>query len=196
MTVMSTAELTRYTPEDLLEMPDGDRYELVNGQLVEKDMGGKSSWIGGEVFGELRSYARKHGGWAFPGDTSFQCFGFEPDKVRKPDAAYVSAGRFEKDEIPDGHIPIPPDVAVEVVSPNDIYTAVEDKVDEYLRAGVKLVWVINPAHRNIRVFDTSVEQGRQYGPNDELTAPDVLPGFRCKIADFFGGESKAATSNS
>lgn len=181
---MSTAELTTYSPEDLLEMPDGDRYELVNGQLVETEMGAKAGWVAGEVFGVLREYSKQHGGWAFP-ETSYHCFSFDPGLVRKPDASFVCAGRFENDEIPEGHCPLAPDLAVEIVSPTDVYSRVEDKVDEYLRAGVKLVWVINPGHRYVRVFDETVEQGRQYGSTDELTAPDVLPGFRCRIGDFF-----------
>jgi Uma2 family endonuclease len=181
---MSTVEQT-YTPEDLLRMPDGDRFELVDGQLVEKDMGGKSAWVGGEVFGQLRDIAKQHGGWAFPGDTLFQCFSFAPEMVRKPDAAYVAAGRFEDDEVPDGLIRVPPDLAVEVISPNDIYTRVEDIVDEYLRAGVRVVWVLNPENRTVRVFDDVEGRSTQLGPNDELTAPDVLPGFRCRIADLF-----------
>lgn len=187
---MSTIERT-CTPADLLRLPDGDRFELVDGQLLEKDMGGKSAWVGGEVFGELRDYAKRHGGWAFPGDTGFQCFDFAPELVRKPDAPYVAPGRFANDEVPDGHIRATPDLAVEVVSPNDMYTRVEDKVDEYLRAGVPLVWVLNPENQTVRVFDDPEGRSTQLGPKDELTAPKVLPGFRCRIADLFAGASRS-----
>lgn len=193
---MSTVEqhtTHTYTPADLLRLPDGDRFELVNGQLVEKRMGGKSSWVGGEIFGELRNYARRHGGWAFPSDASFQCFPFEPGMVRRPDAAYVAAGRFENDEIPDGHIAIPPDLAVEVVSPHDVYTRVEDKVGEYLQAGVRVVWILNPENRSVRVFEESANRSVQFGPDDELSAEDVLPGFRCRIADLFVAAGKDAS---
>lgn len=186
---MSTVEQQIYTPDDLLRMPDGDLFELVEGQLVEKDMGGKSAWVGGRIFKLLSLYEDEHGGWAFPGDTGFQCFAFEPEMVRKPDAAYVAAGRFENDEIPDGHIRVRPDLAVEVVSPNDIYTRVEDNVDEYLRAGVPLVWVLNPENRTVRVFEDPDGRSTQLGPKDELTAPKVLPGFRCRIAELFAGSA-------
>ncbi|MFQ5730825.1 MAG: Uma2 family endonuclease [Planctomycetaceae bacterium] len=187
---MSTAELQTYTPEDLLHMPDGDRYELVDGQLVEIDMGGESSWVGGRIFKSLALYEGEHGGWAFPGDTSYQCFAFAPEMVRRPDASFVCAGRFEDGEIPKGHIPIPPDLAVEVVSPNDIYTRVEDKVEEYLQAGVRLVWVLNPANRTVRIFRESIEGSTQAGPDDDLSGGDVLPGFRCGIAGLFSGSEQ------
>ena len=192
---MSTVEQQLYTPEDLLQMPDGDRYELVDGQLVEQeDMGGKSVWAGGQVFLGLALYAKANGGWAFMDGVGYQCYPFAPDQVRKPDASFVCAGRFENDEIPDGHIRIPPDLAVEVVSPNDLYYKVESKVDEYLRAGVSIVWVVNPEFRTVRVFRGSIEQLTQFGPNDELTGGETLPGFRCRVADLFPAPSPASDS--
>jgi len=188
---MSTVEAPTYMPEDLLTMPDGDRYELVDGQLVEIDMGGQSSWVGGEAFGLLREYAQRHGGWAFPDATSYQCFPFDPARVRRPDASYVAAGRFANDEIPAGHIPIPPDLAVEVVSPNDLYYDVEGKVNEYLQAGVRMVWLLNPGNRTVRVFRESIEHSTQLGPDDELTGGEVLPGFRCPVGSLFGTSKSA-----
>jgi len=182
---MSTVEPQAVMPEDLLTMPDGDRYELVDGQLVEIDMGGKSSWIGGQVFTALSLYADEHGGWSFPDATSYQCFPFDPARVRRPDASYVAAGRFANDEIPAGHIAIPPDLAVEVVSPNDLYYDVEGKVNEYLQAGVRMVWLLNPGNRTVRVFRESIEHSTQLGPDDELTGGEVLSGFRCRIAELF-----------
>jgi Uma2 family endonuclease len=190
---MSAVEQQTYTPEDLLRMPDGDHYELVDGRLVEIDVGGKSSWVSGRVFAALNAYAEAHGGWAFPDGTSYQCFPFAPQMVRRPDASFVCAGRFDNEEIPEGHLPIPPDLAVEVVSPNDLYTHVENKVDEYLQAGVRLVWVVNPVNRTVRVFEETLERSRQFGPHNELTAPEVLPGFRCRIVAFFSVPEKSST---
>ena len=66
---------TRYTPEDLPAMPDGKSYELVGGQLVERNMGVESSWVGGELYARLRQHCKEHGlGWALPGDSGHQCF--------------------------------------------------------------------------------------------------------------------------
>ena len=61
----ATAELTKSLADELLQMPDGDRFEVVDGQLMEREMGAMAGWVAGEVFGHLRDYAKQHGGWAF-----------------------------------------------------------------------------------------------------------------------------------
>lgn len=178
-------EKTRCTPEDLLTMRDGDLYELVDGELVERNMGGKSSWIGGELHGNLWSFNKDARlGWVFPADASYQCFQEDPTRVRRPDTSFIRFGRLPGEQPPDGHIRTVPDLAVEVVSPNDLYSEVRTKVEEYLRAGVRLVWVIDPDTRSVDVrrADGSVSQ---LGEKDELTGEDVLPGFRCAVRDLF-----------
>jgi Uma2 family endonuclease len=193
---LSTAEATRrYTPEDLLTLPEGDRYELVNGQLVERDMGWKSSWISGLIFDLLLSYCRPRNlGWVLPADASYQCFP-ERAKVRKPDTSFIRFERLPASEVPEGHCPIAPNLAVEVVSPNELYEKVECKVDEYLQAGVELVWVVNPATHAVRVHraDGTVTD---FGENDEITGEAVIPGFRCHVREFFAlpGEAAAGAS--
>src|SRR6266849_7721093 len=139
---MSTAEAkTRYTPEGLLALPDGKNYELVDGELVERNMGCESSWIGGQLLHFLSAHCNANRlGVILPADSGFQCFPDDPDKVRKPDASFISIQRLAPDKIPTGHCPIAPDLVVEVVSPNDLYSDVEAKVAEYLDAGVCLVW--------------------------------------------------------
>ena len=108
---MSTAVATktRYTPEDLLAMPDGKSYELVDGQLVERNMGFESSWIGGRLLIRLGSYCEEHGlGWAVPADAGYQCFPHDPDLVRKPDVSFVRLGRLPGGVVPKGWAKIPP----------------------------------------------------------------------------------------
>src|SRR5438067_2218026 len=148
---MSTiAAKTRYTPEDLLAMPDGKNYELVDGELVERNMGCESSWIGGRLHHFLSGHCdAKRLGIVFPADSGFQCFPNDPGKVRKPDVSFISIQRLPPDKIPGGHCSIAPDLAVEVVSPHDEYFEIEEKVIEYLEAGVRLVWVINPRTRTV-----------------------------------------------
>ena len=183
---MSTAELTNYTADDLLRMPDGERYELVDGQLVEIDMGALSSWVGGNLYAKLHAYAGNgKNGWAFPADNGIQCFPHDPERVRRPDASFVRRGRFPNEQIPEGFVRIVPDVVAEVVSPNDNYYAVDQKVWEYLEVGVKLVWVINPHKRTVMAYrgpkgDTSLSRAE-----DELTGGDVLPGFHCHVSELF-----------
>jgi Uma2 family endonuclease len=173
------------TPEQLLDMPDGKRYELVDGQLVERNMGWDSSWIAGRLHHILSAYCDAHNaGLVAPGDASYQCFADEPKKVRRPDVSFIRAGRLPSDKRPKGHCPIAPDLAVEVISPRDLYSRVEAKVDEYLAAGTRLVWVVDPATCTARVHraDGSITDVHE---DAELDGEDVLPGFRCRVADLF-----------
>ena len=78
---------------------------------------------------------------------SYQCFADAPDKVRKLDISCIRRDHMPADEWPKGHNPIVPDLVVEVVSPNDLFSEVEVKVEESLRADVSLVWVVSPATR-------------------------------------------------
>ena len=93
---MSTvATRTRDRPEDLLTRPDGDAYELVGGELVERKMGAKSSYIDGQIYHRVEDLCRlQHLGWAFPEGTSFQCFPDDPDKVRRADVSFIRFGRL------------------------------------------------------------------------------------------------------
>jgi len=175
-----------YAPEDLLTLPDsGKGYELVGGRLVEKNVGGLASWVAGRILQMLAAYGQDRGlGWVLDSEGSYQCFADDPRKVRKPDVSFVRRGRLPEERMPVGHVPIPPDLAVEVVSPNDTVYEVDAKVEEYLAAGVPLVWVVNPETRVVSVYrrDGTVER---LGENDELTAPELLPELRCRLAALF-----------
>jgi Uma2 family endonuclease len=182
----STTAATQYTPEDLLRMPDGDRYELVNGNLLERNMSFWSSYIAGELHRLLSTHCReKKLGWVVPEGTSYQCFPQEPKMVRRADVSYLWPERLSSEQaLEEGHLLLAPDLVAEVVSPNDLYYEVEDKVNEWLQAGVRLVWVVNPRTRQVRVFranGTDVTLREQ----DELSGEDVVAGFRCRVGDLF-----------
>jgi Uma2 family endonuclease len=177
--------VTRYTADDLLTMPDGKHYELVDGELVEIDMGAKASWIAGELYARLRNFnAEARLGWVLPPETGYQCFSVEANRVRKPDASFIRAGRLPGDELPGGHIPVPPDLAVEVVSPNDFFSEVRQKVRDYLDAGVRLVWIIDPETHTVDVLRAN-HSVAWLQPEDELSGEDVFPGFSCRVSDLF-----------
>jgi Uma2 family endonuclease len=176
---------TQYTPEDLLTLPDGKNYELVHGHLVEKQMGFDSSYVAGEIVALLKAFARTgRPGWVLSSDAGYQCFPDDPDKVRKPDASYISLERLPANQKPTGHCRIAPDLAVEVISPNDLALEVDHKVSEYRSAGVRLVWVVNPQEHTVEVHRLT-GPGTILGAADDLTGEDVLPGFRCRVADLF-----------
>src|SRR5438046_860533 len=111
---MSTTVLeTRHTPDDLLTMPDGDFYELVDGELVERNMSLKSSYVAARVNRLVGNFCDAHPdiGQVFQSDASFQCYPKDPLKVRKPDGSFIRTGRLPPEEFEEGHATIAPDWA-------------------------------------------------------------------------------------
>ena len=148
-------------------------------------MGAKSNEIAGHLFGALYQHVRSQRlGHLFVAETGFRCFPSRPRLVRKPDIAFVARGRFPNEETPEGDIPLAPDLAVESVSPNDIYEEVERKVNEYLGAGVRLVWVISPTSKTVLIRRPD-KSAAMLDATDSLNGEDVVPGFTCPVADLF-----------
>jgi Uma2 family endonuclease len=182
---MSTAVATQahYTPDDLLAMPDGKSYELVHGQLVARNMGSESSHVGGRLFSRLDRFREEHNlGIVWPADNGFQCIPHEPGLVRRPDISFVRRGRLPGDVPPKGWVKIPPDLAVEVVSPNDRVYELDETLSDYRKVRVPLVWVINPELRTVTVYRGG-NSIRLLFEDDELSGEDVIPGFRCPVRD-------------
>jgi Uma2 family endonuclease len=102
--------------------------------------------------------------------------------IRSPDVSFVAAGRLSGERVPSDFVTLAPDLAVEVVSPGDRPRHVLDKVGEYLQAGVRLVWVIDPQNERA-VAHRSLSEVLDLGLADELEGADVLPGFRCRLGD-------------
>jgi Uma2 family endonuclease len=175
-----------YTPEALLSLPDGGKgYELVDGRLVEKKTGGHASSVAARIVHLLVALGEDLGlGWVFDSEGSYHCFPDHPRKVRKPDVSFIRRGRLPDERIPTGHILIPPDLAVEVVSPNDTVYELHVKIEEYIAAGVPLVWVLNPEARNIHIYRGS-DSVERLGEDDELTAPDLIPALRLRVGVLF-----------
>jgi Uma2 family endonuclease len=94
----------------------------------------------------------------------------------------VAKGRFDQDRAPEGFSDVVPDLAVEVLSPEDRPRQVFDKIGEYIQAGVRLVWVVDPRQRSAAVY-RSLTDMRTLGLADSLEGEDVLPGFRCGLAE-------------
>jgi Uma2 family endonuclease len=182
---MSTATATKtvYTPEDLLAMPDGKGYELVDGQLVERKMGVKSNWVATRLVSRLDRFCEERGiGWALSSEAGYQCFPHDPGRIRKPDVSFIRYGRLPGGVLPEGWAKIRPDLAVEVVSPKDLADELDEKLADYEKAGIPLVWVIYLGSRQVMVYrgDGSVSRLREA---DELSGEDIIPGFRCPVRD-------------
>jgi Uma2 family endonuclease len=123
-------------PDDLLEMPDGGGYELIDGRLQEKSMGARSDRIALRLGGRMDQFClQTKCGLVFGSQTGFRCFPKWPKLVRKPDVSFVAAGRLPNDQPPDGDVDLAPDLAVEVISPNETYEEVEAKVASTGRRG-------------------------------------------------------------
>jgi Uma2 family endonuclease len=183
---MSTATLPKqYTPDDLLTMPEGDRYELVNGELVERHMGYESAWVAGRILQFLAVFCDAHDlGWVSSSEAGFQCFTDDPNRVRKPDVALVRRGKFPGERPPQGHARAVPDLVVEVVSPKDLFEKVDKKVEEYLKAGVRWVWVVNPRTRTVMVHCTDGSV-RKFREPENLVGEEFLAGFTCPVSALF-----------
>lgn len=174
-----------YTPEELLGNPALSGHELVDGHLRERPMSERSSSIGAEICRLLGNEARKtREAIVYQSDLGYQCFPDSPMTVRFPDVSLVRASR--KAEIGDtpGYMPIPADLAVEVLSPNDRVKDVDEKIEQYLKAGFGLVWVVNPHWRHVHVYRRG--GGVQLlSEQEEITGEAALPSFRCKVGEFF-----------
>jgi Uma2 family endonuclease len=182
MTIL--AEKT-YTPEELLGSPLLEGHELIEGHLRERAMSKRSSQIGVEITRLLANEAKRtREADVYGCDLGYRCFLDSPNTLRFPDASVLRKSEANKIEGDPGYMPIPADLVVEVLSPNDVIREVDDKVDEYLDAGFGLVWVVNPRRRDVHVYrrDASAELLQA---EDQITGGDALPSFRCKVADFF-----------
>ncbi len=181
----AVAEKTLLTPEDFLAMQDQKGFELIDGELVERNVSVLSSWIGIELAGFLSQHVREPRlGWVLGPDNGIQCFAYLPNTVRKPDISFVRAGRLTWDQIRDGWLRVIPDLVVEVISPNDLFEEVEEKIEMFHRVGVPLIWVVSPTARTVRILrsnglTTILREG------DELSGEDVVPGFACPVAAIF-----------
>ena len=145
-----------------------------------------ASYVAGEMLARLRDFCRANQlGWVLSEGTTYRCFPDAPDKVRKADVSFIRRDRLSLEQaISEGHLPIAPDLVVEVLSPNDLASDVHEKVQEYLRAGVQLVWVVDPQARLVEVHRVQ-GPGTILRENDDLDGEDVLPGFRCRVGDLF-----------
>ena len=187
---MPTADVKRsVTPEALLRMAEDGVSEAAAGRLIEKLPSGDENWTVGRVGYHVSGLP--HGQrW---GDVlawqSFQCFA-DPRTVRRPDVAFLAAGRLPY-PAPPGHLPMRPDLAVEVFSTLDDAGELDLRLADYRSAAVPLVWVVIPSSRTVRVVSLDGPE-RILRAGDTLTGGDVLPGFGVAVADLFRPVAPAA----
>lgn len=171
---------------DWANQPDNANkwFELVRGEVIELPAPRKAHGVVcGNVSWALGGYVRQRRKGYVTTNDSGVLLERDPDTVRGPDVAvYEDARTFE--ELHPKYGEVPPLLAVEVLSPDDRADRITRKVTDYLRTGVAMVWLVDPAARTVTVY-SSDSGPRLLGEGDELTAGDALPGFRCRVADFF-----------
>jgi Uma2 family endonuclease len=174
------------TAEELFHMPDdGFRYELLRGELRRMSPAGpRHGRIAINITTPLDQYVRFHRlGTVYAAETGFQ-LATDPDIVRAPDIAFVRRERVEEVGDVESYWPGAPDLAVEVISPNDTYTAVEEKVYDWLDAGARMVIVVNPRRHLVTVY-RSLTQITVLTEHDTLDGGDVVPGWTMSVAEVF-----------
>ncbi len=171
------------TADELLRAGDIGRCELVRGKLVMMNpTGHEHGRVALNLGGLIRNHVLEHRlGKAYAAETGFQ-LSRKPDTVRAPDVGFVRAGR----EAPTrrGFFPGAPDLAVEVLSPDDRPGYVRKKIAEWLAAGTRAVWIVDPRARTVTVHEPGAEP-RVLREADTLGGGEVLPGFEVAVREIF-----------
>ncbi|MGH7711651.1 MAG: Uma2 family endonuclease [Gemmatimonadaceae bacterium] len=169
------------TAEELLRLNlPNKRTELVHGMLIIREPAGyQHGDVAMRLGAAIHAHVEAHDlGRVFAAETGFM-LARKPDTVRAPDVAFIS-----KDGLPDpplrGFAEMAPDLTVEVLSPDDDTPEVIEKVADWLRAGARLVWVVDPLRNNARVYRADGSEAL-LGERDALDGEDVLPGFTYAI---------------
>ena len=170
---------TTMTLAEFLEN-DVPGYEYAKGELIPMPAATRRHGkISISVIRYLDRYVYENGlGEVYTAETAFQI----GERVMKPDVAFVSTPRLDVDE--DEKFPIPPDLAIEVVSPTDVHSRIVRKTFDYLDAGTRLVWVLDPVSKTVTVY-RSESDIEIFMHEATLTGEDVVPGFTCSVGQLF-----------
>ena len=159
---------------------DLEGYEYVKGELVPMAAAAiVHGEIGSNVHFLLTSHIRENKlGRLYIAETTFQL----GDRVVKPDIAFVSTERLSEDKLK-GYAGAP-DLAIEIVSPTDKHYDVTEKALAYLKAGTRIVWVLEPIMKTVMIYRSETDF-TLLNYEDTLTGEDVVPGFSCPVAELF-----------
>lgn len=179
---MATSAWSVEDAEAALLSKDGPSYELVDGQLVERHVSYESSTVASLITVRLGAHVHTHKlGRLADSELGMRIF-TDPMTTRRADVSFLARARVPRSD--QGFLRVPPDLVVQVVSPGDKASEIRSKTDEWLQAGVRLVWVVYPAAREVQVYPAG-ERPVILGAADEISGGDVVSGFVCTVADFF-----------
>jgi Uma2 family endonuclease len=181
---VDTISKTNYNDKELMEISGRGRYELVKGVLHEMSPSGKRhGLITSKLHYLLASYVySKKLGQLTAAETGFK-ISTNPDTVKAPDIAFISNEKLKEDDNLDGYSMVMPELVVEVNSPYDVYNEIIDKVNDWLQAGVKEVWVVEPKSKTVVIHN--INKVRILKSYEELTSEAILPEFKCKVWEIF-----------
>jgi Uma2 family endonuclease len=177
---------TLLTIEEYVRLPGNDRpTELVRGRIVEMNPPlPRHGQICSKGIRILGNFADKHNRGHVVGNDSGVITERDPDTLRGADIAFYSYKKVKKGPFPRRYLSVVPDLIFEVRSPDDRWKKIQSKVADYLNAGVSAVCVLDEEPPTAYVY-TADQPVRTLGPDDDLTFPGILPGFRVKVRRFF-----------
>jgi Uma2 family endonuclease len=172
------------TADELWALPDdGQRHELVRGELrTMAPPGEEHEWLAANILIPLGQYVRVNGLGRVYGAPGCQ-LEWDPDTVRAPDVTFFRQERLTAEPRP-GYLQGAPDLVVEVISPNDRYTEVDDKIAEWLTHGARMVLAVNPRWRTVTIYRPG-QPPRLLTEDDTLDGEDVVPGWRLPVRAIF-----------
>ena len=182
---MATTTKTLMTADELLDRSSElGRCELIRGELIKTTPAGADHGdITMELARQIANHVRKHKlGKVYSAETGF-ILERDPDTVREADIPFVCADRVPDRPMP-GFFVGAPDLAVEVLSPNDRASEVAEKVDLWLRCGARRVWVVDPKRHTV-IVHRDPKNAQTLHKDDTLDGEDLLPGFSLKVSDIF-----------
>ncbi len=174
-----------WTAQDLLALAgDENRYELVRGELMMMTPAGpKHGNFAARLVIAIGNYVETHNlGEVYTAEPGFQLQA-NPLTIRAPDVAFVQQSRIPEGK-PVGFWSLAPDLVVEIISPSETAQDVHEKVEDYLRAGTRLIWLVYPDNETVMEY-RAPEQARILTADGDLEGGDVLPGFRYPLKQLF-----------
>jgi Uma2 family endonuclease len=184
MTLLQRRQDQLITGEELSRMPDLGPSELVEGRIVPMP---PASYIHGEietdVSAALKAYARETGKGRVMGGEVGIYVRRDPDTVRAADVLFISHERYSRRESK-SYLDVAPELVAEILSPDDLWSEVMEKLSEYFSAGVDAVWVLDPRRKEVFSY-RSLTEVQRFGEGQILTDEEILPGFSFPVSELF-----------
>jgi Uma2 family endonuclease len=174
------------TVEEFEALPDdGKLYELIDGEL--REMPPTTAWHGEIEFSlgaRLYNHVHAHGLGRVTGGEAMFIVRRNPDRVRAADIAFIRQERVPPLEARQHLMEVIPDLVVEILSKSDTVEEINDKIDDWLNAGVQMLWIVDPFRRTVTIYQSGHDP-TLLGEHGILEGDPIILGFRCPVAEIF-----------